>query len=164
MCPHPLLLLLLFFPVSFHSLSAILVPPPPSLNPHPPIRLSRPPLSLGPQQFVHALSAAGMLNAHFTRFFAQRFAYLQVNCCECSRRQRRRAERLRRRRGESDGRRRKGRERGTVSFFFFFLFYFVPLNLNYRCAPTLHASRHPQSLVCLPSAGAENFHCITNVK
>lgn len=33
---------------------------------------------------VHALSAAGTLNAHFTRF-AQRFAYLQVNCCECSR-------------------------------------------------------------------------------
>lgn len=32
---------------------------------------------------VHALSAAGMLNAHFTHF-AQRFAYLQVNCCECS--------------------------------------------------------------------------------
>lgn len=50
---------------------------PPSLHPHP----ISPSLSTA---VVHALSAAGMLNAHFTQF-AQRFTYLQVNCCECSR-------------------------------------------------------------------------------
>lgn len=44
------------------------------------------PSSLHPSLFVHSGSSCTIScrNAHFTHF-AQRFAYLQVNCCECSR-------------------------------------------------------------------------------
>ncbi|KAK5605703.1 hypothetical protein CRENBAI_007350 [Crenichthys baileyi] len=110
----------------------ILVPNPPpsftikvpfqfvSIHPH----LTSPFLSAA---VVHALSAAGMLNAHFTHF-AQRFAYLRVNCCECSRCSRKMREGRRKR--ETDGRWKK---RDCFSYMT------IPVDLNYRHAPTLHA-------------------------
>lgn len=91
-----------------------------------------------------------MLNAHFTQF-AQRFAYLQVNCCECSRCSGKSREPETQRR--SDGQKVGGEERNC------FACVTVSLNLDYRKRSNSSRSIHGlKSRVCRQAAAKHVAH------
>lgn len=105
-------------------------PPPSQLKCHSSFPPSSPHLLLSVHSSCPCTISCRIAECTLYTHFAQRFAYLQVNCCECSRR-----------RGNSrEAEKQKSSVEKKVEERDCFSNMMVPLNLNYQYARSLHAS------------------------